>query len=228
MRVTKLWVVALTLLVFTPAIAGAQEKKVHFTFGGGPTFVGGDLGNKFGNGWGPALGVTVDANPRLGFQFEYAHRWFDVGDDLRINATRFSANHKTHQVDFNLVATLTRPGSPLRAYLVAGPGAYHRKVEITEYVGTGVICDPYYYVCGVYPVDAIIGSRGGWDFGFNVGGGVGFPVGESAEFYVEPRFHYVLGPDITAEPTATPLPTLPSTGGSTNGYYYPLTLGFRF
>jgi opacity protein-like surface antigen len=226
MRVTKLCVVALTLLALTPVIAGAQDKKVHFTLGGGPTFAGGDLGNKFSTGWGPAIGVTVDANPRLGFQFEYAYRWFGVSDDLPIGATRFSANHQTNQLDFNLVATLTRPDSPLRAYVVAGPGAYHRKVEITEYTGTGVICDPYYYVCGIYPVEAVVGSRGGWDFGFNVGGGIAFPVGESSEFFVESRFHYVLGPDI--QPTATPLGTIAATGGSTNGYYFPLTFGIRF
>ena len=70
-------------------------------------------------------------------------------------------------------------------------------MEITEYVGNGVICDPFYYVCGAYPVEDVIGSRGGWDFGFNVGGGVGFGIGESSEFFVEMRYHYVVGPEIT-------------------------------
>ena len=50
---------------------------------------------------------------------------------------------------------------------------YHRKVEITEYEGSGIICDPWYYVCGSYPIESVVGSRGGWDFGFNVGAGVG-------------------------------------------------------
>ena len=39
-------------------------------FGGGPTFIGGDLGEHFGTGWGPAIGVTIDAKDRIGFQFE--------------------------------------------------------------------------------------------------------------------------------------------------------------
>ncbi len=55
---------------------------------------------------------------------------------------------------------------------------YNRSVEITEYVGNGVICDPYWYMCGTYPVEDVVGSRGGWDFGFNIGGGVGFGIGE--------------------------------------------------
>jgi hypothetical protein len=48
----------------------------------------------------------------------------------------------------------------------------------------------------------------------------------SPEFYVEMRYHFVSGPEITP---ATPLPTgTGGTGGNTNGSYYPLTFGFRF
>ena len=52
------------------------------------------------------------------------------------------------------------------------------------------------YVCGAYPVTSVVGSRGGWDFGFNVGAGVGFKMGDDAEFFVESRYHYVAGPDV--------------------------------
>ena len=79
-------------------------------------------------------------------------------------------------------------------------------------------------MCGTYPIESVLGSRGGWDPGFNVGGGAGFKIAESAEFFVESRFHYVWGPKI--EPVATPLGT--TTGGSTNGSYWPITFGFRF
>jgi hypothetical protein len=115
-------------------------------------------------------------------------------------------------------------GSAVRPYFIVGPGMYNRKVEITEYVGNGIICDPYWYVCGAYPITGVVGSRGGWDFGFNAGGGVGFGIGETAEFYVEMRYHYVWGPEITPEAGAP----AGSTGGNTNGTYYPLTFGLRF
>jgi hypothetical protein len=226
MRIASLVFVGATLLALTPAVGSAQDdRRIHVNVGGGPTFLGGDMGDNFSTGWGPAIGVTIDApNKRLAFQFEYAYRWFDVSGDLPIGATRFGANHQTHQLDFNLVANLTGPDSAVRGYVVAGPGSYYRKVEITEYVGSGIICDPYYYVCGTYPVEAVLGSRGGWDFGFNFGGGFGLRIGDSGEFFVESRFHYVLGPEIqTATPTAAT-----STGGTTNGYYFPLTFGFRF
>jgi len=226
MRIVSTVFVGALLLVLTPSIGNAQDKKIHVNLGGGPTFVMGDLGEGFGMGWGPAIGVTFDINERVGFQFEYAYRWFDVDDDLPINATAFSANHSTQQLDFNLVANLTPPDSPVRGYIIAGPGAYYRKVEITEYIGTGIICDPWYYVCGTYPVEDVVGSRGGWDFGFNFGGGVGFRIGESSEFFVETRYHYVWGPEIVA-PANLPSGTTAS-GASTNGQYLPLTFGFRF
>jgi hypothetical protein len=88
----------------------------------------------------------------MGFQFEYAYRWFNISNDAPLfEATKFSANHQTQQLDFNIVANVTRPGGPVRGYVVAGPGAYYRKVEITEYVGSGIICDPWFYVCGACP-----------------------------------------------------------------------------
>ena len=67
----------------------------------------------------------------------------------------------------------------------------------------------------------MVGSRGGWDFGFNFGGGVGFRMAEDAEFTIETRYHYIKGPEITS--------TLPSASGkNADGHYFPLTFGFRF
>jgi hypothetical protein len=234
MRKITVVLLGVALLALVPSSAIAQDKKVHINFGGGPTFPAGKIGDHFKTGWGPAIGVTVDSpNPRLSFQFEYAYRWMGISDNADVPTplvvgNTFSANHQTHQLDFNLVSNLTRPGAPARVYAVLGPGAYYRQVEITKYEGNGVICDPYWYVCGTYPVESVLGSRGGWDFGFNIGGGVGFGIGDSAEFIIESRFHYVAGKKI--EPNATQLPagvTIPS-DLKTTGYYWPLTFGFRF
>ncbi|HEX5214501.1 MAG TPA: hypothetical protein VFV98_03510, partial [Vicinamibacterales bacterium] len=111
-----------------------------------------------------------------------------------------------------------------RFYVVGGLGSYNRSVEITQYVGSGIICDPYFYICGTYPINEVIGERGGWDFGYNIGGGVGFKIAETAEFYVDFKYHYVAGPEVSA--------TNPLTGNTTSrkatGYYYPITFGFRF
>ena len=187
MRIVKIVLLGALLTAFTPAIGLAQDRPIHFNIGGGPTFVMGDLADRFSTGWGPAVGVTFDANPRLGFQFEYAYRWFAIPDEADAALGILDANHQTHQLSGNIIMNLTQPDSPIRFYIAAGPGMYNRKVEITQYVGNGVVCDPWYYVCGTYPVEAVIGSRGGWDFGINVGAGLGFRLGESGEFYVESK-----------------------------------------
>ena len=145
---------------------------------------------------------------------------------IDIQAGKFSANHQTHQLAFNMVAKLTNPDSPVSFYITAGPGMYNRKVEITEYEGNGVICDPWYYVCGTYPIESIVGSRGGWDFGFNVGAGVGLPIGEGLQFYIETRYHQVWGPEFVP-PAGIPCQT-PRRQRRRTGSTCPLTFGFRF
>jgi outer membrane protein with beta-barrel domain len=228
MRNLKVLLLGAAFLACTSASAFAQDDKmVHVNVGGGPTFVSGDFGTHFSTGWGPAIGVTIDApSHKVAFEFEYAYRYFQSKNALPVGATAFAANHSTHQLDFNIVANLTPHDSNVRGYLTAGPGFYYRNVDITQYAGTGVICDPFWYVCGAYPVTAIIATRGGWDPGFNIGGGVGFRIGESSEFYIETRYHYVWGPDIQPN-TPTPVSGT-TTGGKANGQYWPLTFGFRF
>ena len=100
---------------------------------------------------------------------------------------------------FNLAPS----GNAVRPYVVAGPGAYYRKVEITEYVGSGVICDPWYYVCGI--VSGRRGARIARRLGLRVQRRRRRRVQDRrvAEFFVETRYHYVAGPEIVS---ATPLP----------------------
>ena len=216
MRIVKLALFSALLTAFTPGIGSAQDRPVHFNIGGGPTFLMGDLADRFDMGWGPAVGVTFDANPRIGFQFEYAYRWFNIPDETDARLGVLDANHQTHELSGNMIFNLTQPDSPVRFYIAAGPGMYNRKVEITQYIGNGIVCDPWYYVCGTYPVEAIIGSRGGWDFGFNVGAGIGFKLGDSGEFYVESKYRQVWGPEVG------------TAGEKADGQYLPLTFGFRF
>jgi hypothetical protein len=226
MRLKTLMLLGTIVLALTPALATAQGKPMYLNVGGGPTFIAGDLGKHFNAGYGPAIGVTFyGPNKRVGFQFEYAYRWFGNNNSVVLPAaTTLSANHQTHQLDFNLVANLTPSDSAVRFYVTGGGGAYYRKVEITQYNGTGVICDPYWYVCGTYPVSSVVGSRGGWDPGINVGAGIGLKIGDDAEFFIETRYHQVWGPQISSN-TVNPLG---NGSGNADGHYTPLTFGFRF
>ena len=115
MRFAKSVLFGAMILALTPTVSSAQDQKIHVNFGGGPTFISGDFGSKFNTGWGPAIGVTFDANQHLSAQFEYAYRWFDVSSGtLPIGATAFGANHQTHQLDFNLIFNLSPPDSAVR------------------------------------------------------------------------------------------------------------------
>jgi opacity protein-like surface antigen len=227
MRIVKSFLLGAAMLACIPAVAGAQDRMMHFYFGGGPTFISGNMADHFGTGVGPAVGATFDLSSRISFGAEYAFRRFHADNWVDILGGSFTAYHDTHQIAFNMIFNVTPADSRARVYIVAGPGAYYRKVTVTKYEGTGIVCDPYWYICGTYPIESILGSRGGWDFGFNVGAGVGFKLGSSddAEFTIESRYHFVQGPEITPTPAQA---ALGFTGGKANGYYIPLTFGFRF
>ena len=113
MRIGASCSIGILMLLMTAGSAQAQgDRRIHVNFGGGPTFNFGELGERFSSGWGPAVGVTVDVNPRVGVQFEYAYRWFQVKDRDRLQVGKFSANHQTHQLAFNMVAKLTQSRQP--------------------------------------------------------------------------------------------------------------------
>jgi len=226
MRMVKSVVIGAALLALVPSVASAQH-RIHVNFGGGPTFIAGGLGERFSTGLGPAVGVTFEVNNRIGIQFEYAFRRFHAENWVDLIGGSYTGYHDTHQLAFDLVYNITPSDSRVRVYALGGGGAYYRTLTITEYIGSGIVCDPYWYVCGTYPITGIVGERGGWDPGFNIGGGVGFKLGssEDAEFIIESRYHFVSGPETqpSVQPIGTNLPT-----GKANGYYIPLTFGFRF
>ena len=86
MRIVKSCYFQCRVAGVTPATGAAQDRPLHFNIGGGPTFIMGDLADRFEMGWGPALGITFDVNERVGFQFEYAYRWFGIPDEVDIVA----------------------------------------------------------------------------------------------------------------------------------------------
>ena len=211
------------LAVSVPGTVLAQDNPVQINFGGGVTFPVGDVADSFDTGWNFAAGLTFNVNETVGLQTEYQYHRFGgpdrVFDDVINpggNRILIESNHQMNVVDFNI---MLRGGSgPVKGYVVAGPGVYWRKVQLTTpTVGVITVCDPYWYVCYPAPVstDAIVVDRTSTDFGVNVGGGVSFGA-----FYVEARYHYVWGDDVQA----------PGGGQtySTNATYFPITFGFRF
>ena len=221
----KIVLVFAVALLAMPARGFAQDKPVEVNFGGGVSFPVGNLADSFDTGWNGAIGVTFNVNPAVGVQAEYMYqrfggpdRTFPNADPIITDTILIESNHQLHAGTFNLVVRSTGGGG-VGGYFLAGPGIYHRIIQLTTpSVGFATVCDPYWLIC--YPAavstDAIVGDRSSTDFGFNFGGGLTF--GHAAKFYVEARYHYVWGPKITAAGTEY----------STNAQYFPITFGVRF
>jgi opacity protein-like surface antigen len=218
-----------TLIAATPARA-QDDKLVHVNIGGGFTVPVSTFADHFGTGGGFNIGVSIDPKPTVGFQVEYSYnqlsgqsKTIDVSPAPGGSTTpQLLESHSTmHYIDFN---GTFRPGgdSKVKPYGIGGLGAYYRTVSLTTpAVGYTTICDPWWYVCypALVPVDQVIGDRSSWDMGINIGGGIQFALGESAQFYVETRWHYIWGPTFK---------DLQGVDQKANAQFLPVTFGFRF
>jgi hypothetical protein len=233
----KLFVAVFGLLLVA-APAAAQDKPFDVNVGGGWTFPTADFKDDFNTGGHFGIGGTFYVKPTFGVNVEYMYHRMN-GPERTITvyptpnaaggtAQLFQSNHQINSVTFNGV---WRPHSSgmVGGYVIGGIGYYHRAIDITTpAVGYTTICDPYWLVC--YPAlvstDKIVGTRSSNDFGINFGGGVTF--GHNAKFYVESRYHYVWGPDFTADKANLPADYNGRTSFTANAAYFPLTFGIRF
>jgi len=218
-----------TLMAASPARA-QDDKLVHVNIGGGFTVPMSDIADRFGTGGGFNIGVEITPTPAFGFQVEYGfNKLAGESRTLQFSPTPIApsvpgivdSHHSMHYIDFNGVVRSSGK-SPVKPYGIGGVGAYYRTVSLTTpAVGYTTICDPWWYVCypALVPVDQVIGDRSSWDMGVNLGGGITFALGDSAQFYVETRWHYIWGPEFT---------NAAGTTQKANGQYLPVTFGFRF
>jgi hypothetical protein len=227
-------VIGAILIAAMPAQAQYADRPVHVNIGGGIAIPVSDVSERFGTGGSFSIGLLIEPPqaPMFAFQVEYAYNAL-AGEDKQIPlyATPFvltpdgsgliESHHNMQYFNFN---GILKPGgdSMLKPYVTGGGGVYYRAVSLTTpSVGYTTYCDPYWYAC--YPalveVDRIIGDRGGWDPGINIGAGLTFKLGESALFYVETKWHYMWGPEFTDVEGVTQ---------KANGQYFPVTFGFRF
>jgi len=220
------------LLAAAPAFA--QDKPVDVNIGFGATWPTSDIKNDFNVGWNGTIGVTINANPKLGFLVDYTYHHMNGPEKTILvspgpvgvgSPQLIQSNHQMHVGTFDVVYKMQNHDTGLGGYVLAGPGVYHRIVQLTSpAVGYTTVCDPYWYVC--YPaavsVDNILGDRSSTDMGINFGGGITF--GHEAKFYIEMRYAYVFGKTITPNVSTTACPN----GCSTSASYIPLTFGVRW
>jgi opacity protein-like surface antigen len=100
----------------------------------------------------------------------------------------------------------------VRGYGIAGAGAYHTRVELTQAVPFfgDLICDPFSGFCdeGVGVADAVVASRDVTKFGWNAGVGVEIARFYGQSWFIEARYHRIN--------TRTPIE------------YLPIAIGLRF
>jgi len=228
--------VLLLLVVFvaaSPAMAQDPDKKVTVNLGGGYTLTTGAVRDHLGDGYNIHFGVGIKLNDKVTLQPEYA---FNGLGEKQINVTgtvppgqtpvnNLFGNMNMQWGAFNLVFGPKAESGKVRPYVVVGPGIYYRKIEVTT-PSVGWVpgyCDPWWGWCypgGLVPVDKILGSASQTSFGMNFGAGVNVPMGDSASFYIEARYHYIWGSEV--------IDSSGKSWGKANGQFFPITGGFRF
>jgi opacity protein-like surface antigen len=219
------------LAAFAPAHALGQdyyEQETGFVgplvwnLGGSLTVPLGDSADRVDLGGGFAVGVTYNASPALGVQFEYGADWANLKTSPRLGAD-ISGNALLQYFNLNAFIRPLHPARRIGMYLVGGGGLYYRSADITRFEGTvpAAYCDPWLFYCSTVPVAAstVLASRSSWDWGLDAGLGFTFAVAPHVRLYAEARYHYIFGPSFT-QPNGT--------RRSADGQYLPLTLGVRF
>jgi hypothetical protein len=215
----KILLAFIATLAIASSAAAQDYKPFDIAFGFGWAFPTTDFKNSFDTGWnrmdGPSRTVPIASNPGL----------------AAVTNGVIDSNHQMHIGSFNAMWRTQSKDRPIGGYLLGGGGIYHRIIQLTSpAVGYTTICDPYWYVC--YPaavsMDQILGDRSSNDFGIDFGGGITF--GHEVKFFVESRYHYVWGPEVTATVPAPVGTTQGSCSGgcTTNAAYFPLTFGVKW
>jgi len=214
--------VAAALVLAVAAAAPAQEQRVDVQVGGGVTLPAGSITQRFETGWHLTGGAGWSFNEHLGLRLDYTHsRERLVGTALP--QAFVGGQHRVDSLELDVRWRLG-PAAPARVELLAGPGLFRRRTEISsvsDYVPGPSVCDPWLQVCAEGPVstDGILGSRSSTDPGFNLGAAVDIPIWRSARLFIELRWRFVWG-DVYG------LPGEPSV--RSNSSYFPLSFGLRF
>ena len=210
-------VVMASVVVLAAAMpATAQEKP--FTVAAGGAVVGPLSGSadRFSTGLGFTAGLTWHFNDQLGLAADYVWSTLGVQDDWT-GVVSSRPVQVTPRIAFGTVGVkFQAPPGPVRLYVVAGVGLYHRTVRLaTSGSGDIAVCDPWWFVChpDPVPVGSVSRTRSSTDPGFNAG--VGLTAGM---FFAEIRYHYMWGPSFDT----------PAGRQTATGKFFPLTVGIVF
>jgi hypothetical protein len=196
--------------------AAAQDKPFSLMAGGAIVGPLSDSADRFSTGFGFTAGATWHFHGQFGLTADYV--WSALGAKDGWNGLVASRPvDVTPRIQFGTVGIKFRaPPGPVRLYVVAGAGLYHRSVRLAT-AGSGdiTVCDPWWFVCtpGPVPVGSVNRTNSSTDPGINVG--VGLTAGM---FFAEVRYHYMWGPSYST----------PAGSQTATGKFFPLTVGVVF
>ncbi|PYX48302.1 MAG: hypothetical protein DMG79_12065 [Acidobacteria bacterium] len=173
----------------------SSAQGFNFNFGAGPGFPL-DKTSDFAH---PSYNFVVGGGPNLvphvKLNAEFMFHGLPVQHNI-IHQLGFSdVKGRLYSLTGNLIVG-SSIGGRKNAYLIGGWGWYRRSIEAKQAaLSVGEICEPWWWwdaqcVNGIVSSEVTVGSRTSSAGGFNVGGGLMFPLGESsANFYAEVRYH---------------------------------------
>ena len=191
----------LVLFVLTLAICirvSAQDAPPYiFVVGGGPGFPQGSTGNLATGGANFVAGGGVNTPHGLGLDGEFM--WHDLPPKSSVIALTGAPNGsaRLYSVTGNAILQSSE-AHKAGLYGILGIGWYHRSWELTHpTLALGTTCLPSYafwgVVCtnGLVSANAVINSGSQNAFGWNLGGGLTYRLGDShVKAFTEARWHY--------------------------------------
>ena len=198
------------LLISLCSVAHTQEARVHWHVMGGYSETLGHTADYLQGGYLLGGGVSVTPTPRspldLRFDLSYSdhnatNQFVDIGQQAtngQADSGRGTFWSATGNVVFHVPLNYA-----VRAYGIAGIGAYHERVELTQtfLVDGGFFCDPFSGFCeGGFAVgQTVVAAHDVTKFGWNAGIGLEFPLqfGYGPAWFIEARYHHISTPMAT-------------------------------
>jgi opacity protein-like surface antigen len=223
-RLRKLFIRSLAvggILSAMSVAARAEEPRVHWHVMGGYSEPLGTTSDYLQGGYsfGGGFSVLPSAYSPIDFRFDLNYSEHNASNRL-INAGQQATNI---QIDGGTGQFWSATGNlvyripfayGVRGYGIAGIGAYHSRVELTQVVPFGggyygnYYCDPFSGFCDGAYGDAVVAAHDVTKFGWNAGIGVEFLLPYGNSWFIETRYHRIN--------TSTPIE------------YLPIEIGYRF
>src|SRR5215472_694076 len=194
-----IFLIPITSLLAVPLLAQEPQEAPRFNFdiGGGVGFPTSTTSNYVNSGANFVVGGGARLHSGFGVNSEFS--WQDLPPKSSVIAATGAPGGSARQYSVTGNMLLHTPEShKVGGYGIGGIGWYHRSWELTApTLAIGTTCFPSYafwgVVCtnGLVTATQVLRSGSGNAFGWNVGGGLTYRLGEThLKVYAESRIHF--------------------------------------